>query len=60
MTVYPTSRTLRVIQDKLLQKQAMQQAGLPVPQFVAVEGVGEVAQAADRLGYPLVLKARYG
>lgn len=58
--IYPTSATLATIQDKYLQKRCYANAGLSVPQFVAVETPGDVAQAGELFGYPLVLKARYG
>lgn len=58
--VYPTSRTLGTIQDKLLQKQAYDARGLPVPAFAAVSHPDEIAPFAREHGWPLVLKARYG
>lgn len=56
--VYPTATTLATIQDKLIQKQRMQAAGLPVPAFAAVDSPAAVEQAAAQLGWPLLLKAR--
>jgi 5-(carboxyamino)imidazole ribonucleotide synthase len=53
----PGLLTLATIQDKLLQRQALQRSGVPVPRAVALEGGGEAAIA---LGFPLALKARYG
>lgn len=58
--VYPRPATLATIQDKLLQKQAIQKAGLSVPQFAAVDSPDEVREFAKTVGYPLVLKVRYG
>lgn len=58
--IYPPPATLATIQDKFRQKQAIQSAGLPVPQFAAVESPDEVRQFALTQGYPLVLKIRYG
>ncbi len=58
LPVYPTSATLAAIQDKLLQKEAMAAAGLPVPAFCAVESPDDVLAAANDFGYPCVLKAR--
>lgn len=60
VAIYPRPATLATIQDKLLQKQAMAAAGLPVPPFMPVESPDEVVAAAETLGYPLILKARYG
>lgn len=58
--VYPRPATLATIQDKFLQKQAMQQAGLPVPEFTSVETMDDVRRFGEKVGYPLVLKVRYG
>lgn len=49
---------LGVIQDKLGQRQALQRAGVPTPQAAAIEGDGAAAVAA--IGFPMVLKARFG
>lgn len=56
--VNPNGDTLRRIQDKLVQKQTMAAAGLPVPHFVGVSTPDDVIQAGSDLGWPLVLKAR--
>jgi 5-(carboxyamino)imidazole ribonucleotide synthase len=56
--VLPSSHTLRIIQDKLIQKQTLAARDLPVPQFVAVESPDDIVRAAERLGWPLILKAR--
>jgi 5-(carboxyamino)imidazole ribonucleotide synthase len=56
--VLPTPETLRLIQDKLHQKQTLARAGLPVPNFQPVSHSADVVAAAMRLGWPLVLKAR--
>jgi 5-(carboxyamino)imidazole ribonucleotide synthase len=56
--VYPGPRTVRTIQDKLRQKQALARAGLPLPRFRAIRTVEQVRCVALELGWPLVLKAR--
>jgi len=58
--VHPAPDTLRVIQDKLVQKRALREAGVPVPEFRAVDTEGELREALDDLGYPAMLKAREG
>ena len=58
LPVYPTADTLARVQDKLIQKQTMAAAGLPMPRFQAVESPDEVRTVAYSFGYPLVLKAR--
>lgn len=56
--VYPTARTLALVQDKLVQKEVLNRAGLAVPAFRAVECPADVADAGRQFGYPLLLKAR--
>lgn len=56
--VFPTSASLALTQDKLLQKEALVRAGLPVPEFCAVASPEALAAAGERLGWPLVLKTR--
>lgn len=54
----PGTRTLGTIQDKLTQRQALAQAGVPSPP--AVEVTGEAESAVATLGFPFVLKSRFG
>ena len=56
--LYPTSTTIELVQDKLIQKQALRDAGIAVVPFAAVNSQEEILQLADKLGWPLVLKAR--
>ncbi|MEF8887737.1 MAG: 5-(carboxyamino)imidazole ribonucleotide synthase [Haloarculaceae archaeon] len=58
--VHPDPETLRVIQDKLVQKRRLREAGVPVPEFRAVDTEEELREALDELGYPAMLKAREG
>jgi 5-(carboxyamino)imidazole ribonucleotide synthase len=51
--VTPSIASLQVIQDKLLQRRAYETNGVPSPKAV------EVAEA-NQLGFPCVLKARFG
>ena len=51
--VIPGIETLAIIQDKLLQRQAYEANGVPSPKAVA-------AEFASDIGFPCVLKARYG
>lgn len=54
----PTAESMRLVQDKLLQKQTLAAAGLAVPRFRAVEVPADVVAAAADFGWPLLLKAR--
>jgi 5-(carboxyamino)imidazole ribonucleotide synthase len=54
----PNVETLAIIQDKLLQRLALRQAGVPSPDAVPLERNGE--EALELIGFPMVLKARFG
>jgi len=56
--LFPSSHTLALVQDKLVQKQTLVAEGLPAPRFRAVASPEEVAAAAEEFGLPLLLKAR--
>lgn len=56
--LYPSSTTIGLVQDKLIQKQALSDAGIAVAPFAAVNTKEEINQHAVQLGWPLVLKAR--
>ncbi|PKL84546.1 MAG: 5-(carboxyamino)imidazole ribonucleotide synthase [Ignavibacteriae bacterium HGW-Ignavibacteriae-1] len=60
-TVYPSSATMRLVQDKLIQKQTFQSAGLPVPNFVQLDSLEQAISFGESNGFPFVVKARkYG
>ena len=54
----PKLETLAISVDKLNQRQHFRNHDLPTPEFYGVENSTQLFAAADRLGYPLVLKAR--
>jgi phosphoribosylaminoimidazole carboxylase len=57
--VQPSWRTLRVIQDKYLQKRHLVENGVAAAESVAVDATEETLKnARDKLGYPSMLKAR--
>jgi len=56
--LYPSSATIGLVQDKLIQKQTLSDAGIPVTPFAAVNSRKQINLQADQLGWPLVLKAR--
>ena len=58
--VHPKPDTLRTIEDKLVQKRSLQDAGIPVPEFRKVDDADDLRAAIDDLGAPLMLKARTG
>ncbi|MDG5817240.1 5-(carboxyamino)imidazole ribonucleotide synthase [Natronococcus sp. A-GB7] len=58
--VHPDPATLETIHDKLVQKRALEDAGVPVPPFRGVEDADDVREAIDDYGAPVMLKARTG
>ncbi|WP_135829103.1 5-(carboxyamino)imidazole ribonucleotide synthase [Halorussus halobius] len=58
--VHPDPETLRTIQDKLVQKRALAEAGVPVPEFRAVDDRADLLDAIESFGFPVMLKAREG
>jgi len=57
-SIQPAPQVLATIQDKLLQKQFLQQAGIPTSAFI--ETPQPSADVFEKFGYPLVQKARRG
>lgn len=57
-TVWPTSRTMALVQDKFIQKNTLESAGLPIPKIRATASQDELVAAIEELGLPVVLKAR--
>lgn len=58
--IYPSGKTLSRIQDKLIQKTILKEAGIPVPDFFPVKDHHDVSNHIDAAGLPIVLKARLG
>ena len=57
--VNPDPKTLRTIQDKLVQKEALADAGIPVPDFIGIGGQKDLKMVVDELD-GVMLKAREG
>ncbi|MEX0764682.1 MAG: 5-(carboxyamino)imidazole ribonucleotide synthase [Nitrosopumilaceae archaeon] len=58
VAVNPSPVTLRVIQDKYVQKKFLRENGLPVADFVQVESVSDLKEKVSSFGYPVMLKTR--
>lgn len=57
-THHNSSRTVNHCRDKLLMKQVLQQAGLPVPRHGAFATLDELKVLAKDIGLPVVIKPR--
>lgn len=58
--IYPSPTTLKVIQNKLSQKEALVQGRIPVPSFSPVTNKQDILSLAENWSYPLILKACTG
>ncbi|KAF3346186.1 putative WD repeat-containing protein C2A9.03 [Verticillium dahliae VDG2] len=62
--VHPSWETLRLIQDKYLQKEHFGKAGIPIAPQMAIESgasmLDSLRQAYEKFGFPFMLKARKG
>lgn len=56
--VIPASHTISLIQDKLIQKQQLSKAGIPVPKFTAVSENTDYESLSALLGSKFILKSR--
>ena len=58
--IYPTAKSLKVIQNKLTQKQTLAKHSLPVPEFMEISDTSDMVKAGEKYGYPYMLKACTG
>jgi len=56
--VIPSSRTISLIQDKLIQKSSLKSAGVPVPKFLKVSSNISYENISSILGKKFLLKSR--
>ncbi len=60
ITVFPTAKSLKIIQNKFFQKKLLADHKIPVPEFMTVSSPDEIVQAGKVYGYPLMLKSCTG
>lgn len=60
VNVQPKPTALRFAQDKLMMRQALQEAGLPCPKWAHISTQEELDDFALLVGWPLVLKSARG
>lgn len=56
--VHPSASVLSTIQDRLVQREFLKKHRFPQTRFASVDSKAELASAAERLGYPCLLKRR--
>ncbi|KAH8481055.1 hypothetical protein Peur_062137 [Populus x canadensis] len=54
----PKASTIRIIQDKHLQKVHFSRHGIPLPDFMQIDDLEGAKRAGDLFGYPLMLKSK--
>lgn len=58
--VYPSASSLKIIQNKLTQKETLVKAGIATPDFMAVNSLEDIYSAGEKWSYPMMLKACTG
>lgn len=56
--INPSPETLKIIQDKLLQKRFLAENQIPMPEFIEISNLDDVYKTLEEYGYPALLKAR--
>ncbi|CAL9097713.1 unnamed protein product [Musa textilis] len=54
----PKASTIRIIQDKYLQKVHFSQQGIPLPDFMEIDNLANTETAGELFGYPLMIKSK--
>ncbi|TYI02754.1 hypothetical protein ES332_A11G289300v1 [Gossypium tomentosum] len=54
----PKASTIRIIQDKYLQKVHFSRHGIPLPEFMEINNLEETKRAGELYGYPLMIKSK--
>eukprot|EP00252_Welwitschia_mirabilis_P024987 TRINITY_DN7646_c0_g1_i1.p1 TRINITY_DN7646_c0_g1~~TRINITY_DN7646_c0_g1_i1.p1 ORF type:complete len:660 (-),score=161.06 TRINITY_DN7646_c0_g1_i1:145-2124(-) len=54
----PNSSTIRLIQDKYLQKEHFAKHNVPIPDFIKIDTLEDAEKAAELFSCPLVIKSR--
>jgi len=56
--INPSPETLKIIQDKLLQKTFLRKNNIPVAEFIQVNNIEDLENGLKNFGYPSLLKIR--
>ncbi|XP_058108127.1 phosphoribosylaminoimidazole carboxylase, chloroplastic-like isoform X2 [Magnolia sinica] len=54
----PNASTIRIIQDKYLQKVHFSKHAIPIPDFMEINNLESALKAGDLFGYPLMIKSK--
>ncbi|KAG5549803.1 hypothetical protein RHGRI_014944 [Rhododendron griersonianum] len=58
LDIQPKASTIRIIQDKYLQKVHFARHGIPLPKFMKIDDPESAKKAGDLFGYPLMIKRK--
>lgn len=53
-------QAIQLLQDRLTEKQTLEQAGSKIVTFLSVQNEDDLHQAIHQLGYPFIIKTRFG
>lgn len=53
-------QAIQLLQDRLTEKQTLEQAGSKIVPFLSVQNEDDLHQAIHQLGYPFIIKTRFG
>ena len=56
--INPSPETLKIIQDKFLQKTLLSENKIPVGEFIQIQSLDDLQKGLDKFGFPALLKAR--
>jgi 5-(carboxyamino)imidazole ribonucleotide synthase len=56
--INPSPETLKIIQDKFLQKSFLLENDIPIPDFIKIGKIEDVKNGLENFGFPALLKAR--
>jgi len=58
--IYPTIKSLEIIQNKYNQKEVLAVNNIAVPDFISVSNIDEIKSAGEEFAYPMMLKSCTG
>ena len=58
--VYPSVKSLKIIQNKFTQNSVLRDNNIPVPDFEKVENIEDIQRVGRKFGYPMMLKTTMG
>lgn len=57
--VFPSIDSIKITQDRLLEKECLQQLNIPTTPFLAINAESDLQEAIKQLGFPFIVKTRH-